>query len=236
MGKLATIISLVLLSKLAWAEDVYIAVASNFANAAKVLTAEFARTSPNNQIILVFGSTGKLYAQIRNGAPYSAFLSADENRPKLLAQTDKQPFTYAVGRLALWSPKPNLDVENILNNQDIKFIAIANQKLAPYGRAAQEVLSNLGMWDTLHPKLVFGENIIHAWQFAKSGNAELGFVAFSQVKNTKGSYWLPDGYRPIYQDAILLNNQPVAIKFLEFLKSPQAKDIIKGLGYDLPPP
>ena len=195
-----------------------------------------------------FGSTGKLYTQIRNGAPFDVLLAADDETPaKLVKEGLAVPasrFTYAIGALVLWSAKPGF-VDNegaVLKKGAFAHLALAAPKLAPYGAAAIETLSKIGLMSTLSPKFVQGENIAQAYQFVSTGNAELGFVALSQVyangKLTSGSVWVvpTDLYQPIRQDAVILTKgkiNPAARDLVKFLKSKQAQDVIRSYGYTL---
>jgi molybdate transport system substrate-binding protein len=228
------------------ADDVRVAVATNFAAPVQAIVARFAE-STGDQIVPVFGSTGKHYAQIKNGAPFAAFLAADAERPALLEKQGVavagSRFTYAVGRLVLWSPRAGyVDCNGaVLADGDYRHLAIANPALAPYGRAAQEVLQARGAWRTLQRgRLVRGEDIGQAFHFIESGNAELGFVAYSQVKRPGhlpvGSWWeVPQAlYRPIEQQAVLLHENPTARAFLAFLRGQAARAIITDYGYGLP--
>jgi molybdate transport system substrate-binding protein len=232
--------------ELAVADEIRVAVASNFANAAGALAHRFEATS-EHEITLVFGSTGKHYAQIRNGAPFEAFFSADDRHPEMLESDglaiQGSRFTYARGRLVLWSPKDGY-VDNrgqVPELGDFRHLAIANPRLAPYGLAAQEVLESRGLWEELQQNLVRGENIGQAFQFVKSGNAELGFVALSQVMSPAsqpetGSRWLvPEGlHTPIRQQAVLLEDSAAARAFGEFIRSEEARSIIRIFGYQTP--
>lgn len=219
--------------------------ASNFATAMKALTVEFEKTTAHH-VVLSFGSTGKHYAQIKNGAPFDVFLAADAARPALLEKLGialiGSRTTYARGKLVLWTSKPDINdiKETLLNSQDIRHLALANPKLSPYGMAAQQVMVKLDIWPKLQTKLVRGENIAQTFQFVHSGNAELGFVAYSQVVNPKrsvqGSFWmLPQSlYSPIDQQAVLLNDKQASKDFLGFLKGSSARQIIENYGYDIP--
>ncbi|MFQ3227719.1 MAG: molybdate transport system substrate-binding protein [Porticoccaceae bacterium] len=221
------------------------AVASNFATAMKALTVEFEKTTAHHAV-LSFGSTGKHYAQIKNGAPFDVFLAADAARPALLEEQGialiGSRITYAKGKLVLWTSKPDVNdlKETLLNSQDIRHLALANPKLSPYGLGAQQVMVELDIWPKLQTKLVRGENIAQTFQFVHSGNAELGFVAYSQAVNPKrsvqGSFWMPHQslYSPIDQQAVLLNDKQASKDFLKFLKGPLARQIIQNYGYDLP--
>jgi molybdate transport system substrate-binding protein len=242
-----------LMMVLAWAAgavadepgETTVAVAANFIGPAEELAAEFGRRT-GHRVILSSGSTGKHFAQITHGAPFTAFLAADEARPLRLEQEGRavagSRFTYAVGRVVLWSADPALvdTLGAVLNRGDFQHLALANEKLAPYGEAAVQIMRALGQWERLQPRLVRGETISQAFQFVQSGNARLGFVALSQVRalpaDRPGSAWMVPArlHRPIRQQAVLLTDDPVARAFLEFLKSPAARDIITAYGYDLP--
>jgi molybdate transport system substrate-binding protein len=229
------------------AGEIHVAVAANFAVPAKNLAPLFEQRG--HRVILSTGSTGKFYAQIRNGAPFDILLSADAETPARLEKeglaVTGQGFTYALGKLVLWSPRADFvdDKGDVLRGKSFQRLAIASPRLAPYGAAAQETMEKLGVWAALQERLVQGENIAQAYQFVFSGNVELGFVAFSQIrepgKATTGSFWLvPQAlYAPIRQDAALLaraaSNQ-AARQFLEFLRSAPARDLIRAYGYDLP--
>ncbi len=239
------LLSIVVNSPSVVAGEARIAVASNFTNAIEVVAKRF-EEQRGDKIVLIFGGTGKFYAQIINGAPFDAFFAADIRRPALLEQQGvalpSSRFTYAVGQIVLFSPKPDYVDANgaVLKKRAYRYLAIANPKLAPYGEAAKQVLEKLGLWDTLRFKMVRGENIGQAYQFVKSGNAELGFVALSQIKQPNqpisGSYWeVPaDLYQPIKQQAVLLSDNRVAKAFMEFVQSDEAKAIIQGFGYQVP--
>jgi molybdate transport system substrate-binding protein len=212
------------------------------------IAAEFAKTT-GHSAKLSFGSSGKFVSQIENGAPFEIFLSADESGPEKLEQSGLAVagtrFNYALGKLVLWSASDNyVDGQGkVLSNGSFKHIAIADPKLAPYGAAAVEVIKNLKLSDKLKPLLVQGENIAQTQQFISTGNAELGFIALSQVyengKISNGSGWIvPDQlHAPIRQSAVLLNlgaENPAAQALLSFLNSTTAKAIISRYGYDLP--
>jgi molybdate transport system substrate-binding protein len=229
------------------AGEARIAVASNFTNAIEAIAKRFEQQR-GDKLIFIFGGTGKIYAQIINGAPFDAFFAADIRRPALLEQQrialPGSRFTYAEGQLVLFSPKPNYVDANgaVLKKRAYRYLAIANPKLAPYGEAAQQVLQKLGLWNSLRFQLVRGENIGQAYQFVKSGNAELGFVAWSQIKwpnqPISGSYWKVPAplYQPIKQQAVLLSNNSVAKAFLEFVQTDEAMAILQGFGYRIPKP
>lgn len=232
------------------ADEIKIAVASNFYPTMKELVTHFESITPNsdttNNIVLISGSSGKHYAQILNGAPFDLFFSADKLRPNMLEKEDvfnnQSRFTYALGKLALWSPfNEYVDSDGqVLYTDDFRFLAIANPKIAPYGVASKETLTSMNLWQDMEEKLVRGENIAQTFQFAKSGNAKLGFVSYSQIlslnSSSEGSYWLvPQSmYQPIEQQAILLKDSSLGKDFLSFIKSDEALDIIKRNGYDLP--
>ena len=227
------------------AGEIRIAVASNFGPAIEQLSNRFEQQT-GHQVKISLGSTGKHYAQIKNGAPFDAFFAADSLRPELLEQQaialPGSRFTYAQGKLVLWSPQQGL-VDNeglILRQGDFSFVALANPRLAPYGKAAQQVLMQRGLWDSLSKKMVRGENIGQAYQFVKTGNAQLGFVALSQIQTTDGrlpgSYWIvpQQYYSPIYQQAVLLRESALAREFLAFIKTPEMRILIQDLGYETP--
>jgi len=228
------------------AEEVQVAVASNFTAPMRVIAERFERDT-GHKALLAFGSTGKLYAQIRNGAPFSVLLAADEQVPARLEDEGVgvagSRFTYAIGTLVLWSAQQDLvdDQAAVLSDQAFRHLAIANPKTAPYGAAAVATLKRLGLSDSVRGKLVQGENIAQTHQFVASGNAELGFVALSQVVEDgvirQGSGWVvPATYHPpIRQDAILLNkgqDNPAARALLDYLQSAEAAEVIKAYGYD----
>jgi molybdate transport system substrate-binding protein len=226
-------------------QEIRVAVASNFTPTLNILADRFEQEQ-HIRVVIVSGSTGKLYAQIKNGAPFDVFLAADEDRPQALEQEGEiiagSRFTYAIGRLILWSPIKGYvqaDTEPLIP-RDCRHLAIANPKLAPYGRAAQEVLQARGMWESLSDRFVRGENVGQAFQFVDSQNAQAGFVAYSQVKRPGqeviGSYWLvpQELYAPIKQQAVLLKDDAAASSFLEFLRSESAAEILTGYGYEAP--
>jgi molybdate transport system substrate-binding protein len=227
------------------ADEIKVAVASNF-SAARVLAGGFEQAT-GHQVTLVFGSTGKHYTQILNGAPFDVFLAADALHPTRLENGGRgvagSRFTYAVGSLALWSLDEGLvDSEGrALLDGRFRHLAIAHPRLAPYGAAAREVLTAMGLWEPLGSRLVRGENVAQAFQFVASGNAELGFVALSQVERggraiVDGSFWkVPtELHQPIEQQALLLRNRDVARGFLRFLRSDEARAIIRQYGYTTP--
>ncbi|HUF05368.1 MAG TPA: molybdate ABC transporter substrate-binding protein [Aridibacter sp.] len=218
--------------------ELRIAVASNFKEPSTELVKQFQERSGRN-VTITLGSTGKLYAQIRNGAPFGVFLAADADRPKLLESeipaAAGSRFTYAVGKLVLWSPKERfVDPEGRVLEGDFGKLAIANPKLAPYGAAAEEALRKKGIWEKVESRLVRGENIGQTFQFVSTGNAELGFVALSQAKSRKGSFWeVPQAlYTPIEQQTVLLSSDEGAREFLDFLKTEEARKVIRNYGYE----
>lgn len=233
----------------AHAEEVSIAVAANFTAPAKLIAATFEKDT-GHKAMLAFGATGKFYAQIKNGAPFDVLLAADDETPSKLAQegaaAPASRFTYATGRLALWSAKAGYvdDKGEVLKKGEFRHIALANPKLAPYGVAAIETLSALKLLDAIQPKFVQGENIAQAYQFISTANAELGFIALSQImkggKIIEGSAWIVPAslHQPIRQDAIILNRgagKPAAEAWMQFLKSARAKAIIHSFGYETAP-
>ena len=238
------VICLLGVSASAWAEDVHVAVASNFLNPLREIVKRYEKDT-GNTLILISASTGKLYAQARHGAPFDILLAADAKRPALLEQEGigvmGTRFTYAIGALVLWSadPKKIQGVES-LKKMDKSKLAIANPKTAPYGRAAEQTLERLGLWKKLRPFLVQGENISQTLQFVATENAGLGFVAKSQVEDPrfrlKGSRWeVPASlHDPVSQQAILLKpglTKFAAKQFLAYLKSSAAKTIMQSYGY-----
>lgn len=227
------------------ADDIHVAVAANFAKPLEKLAADFEKATGNN-VLAAAGASGKLVEQMKNGAPFDVFLAADQTNPLKLEQekldVPGSRFTYAIGKLVLWSASPGVVDNNgvVLKTGAFQHLAIATPKTAPYGTAAQEVLEKLGLKDTLKAKIVQGDSITQTQQFVSSGNAELGFLALSQVvKDTSGSSWqVPqDLYTPLYQDAILLKtgeNNAAAKALLDYLKTDAALAVIKDYGYDLP--
>ncbi len=217
------------------------AVASNFIAAAQALAQRFEQQS-GDKVKLSFSSTGKHYAQIRHGAPFDLFMAADGLRPQRLEQEGRavpdSRFTYALGQLVLWSPQSALvDPQGVVLKQGtFRYLAIANPKLAPYGRAAKEVIDALGVEQLLMGRMVRGESVGQAFQFVKSGNAELGLVAHAQVQGGDGSLWHipPELYSPIEQQAVLLKQSPTAVAFVDYLRSEPALEIIRSYGYRTP--
>lgn len=228
------------------AEEAQVAVAANFTAPMKEIIAAFEQET-GHEIRASYGSTGKLFAQIQNGAPFQALLAADQKRPQLLedegAGIPGSRFTYAIGTLVLWSADPDF-VDNegeVLKTGDFEKLSIANPKLAPYGVASIETLEALGLKEAIEPKLVMGENIAQTYQFVDTENAKIGFVALSQVmvdgKIAKGSGWIvpSDLHAPIRQDAIILESgkDNAAINDLfAYLRSDKAHEIIHAFGYE----
>jgi molybdate transport system substrate-binding protein len=212
----------------------------------KLIAAEFEKES-GHKVVASFGATGKFYAQIKNGAPFEILLSADDETPTKLVKENAgvagSQFTYAIGKLVLWSAKPGLvdGAGAVLKKGDFAHLSVADPKLAPYGAAGVETMKALGVYESIQPKVVTAENITQAYQFISSGNAELGFVALSQVlKDGKieGSSWLVPAnlYSPIRQDAVVLDKgkgQPAVDALMKFLKGDKTKAIIKSFGYEL---
>jgi len=234
----------------AHAAEVLVAVAANFMQPMKQIAQAFAKDS-GHQAQLSFGASGQLMAQIQHGAPYQVLLSADAALPALLVQkglaVPNTSFTYAVGQLVLWSADPKrVDGQgDVLRKGSFQRIARANPKLAPYGAATVQVVERMGLAAALQNKWVQGENINQTHQFVASGNADLGFVALSQViapsSQPTGSMWLvPSAWHdPILQNAVLLSkgkDSPAAIALMAFLKTPAARDIIRQAGYRLESP
>jgi molybdate transport system substrate-binding protein len=227
------------------AKPVHVAVAANFSNSMKRLVTEFEKTS-DYQIAISFGSSGKFYAQIKQGAPYELFFSADQAKPDALQKDGlviaNSRFTYAIGRLAVWSARPDFanTIETKLKEGAFNKLALANPKLAPYGAATLEVLKYLSLLESTQSKWVRGENVAQTYQFVSSGNADLGFVALSQLLGTRkvkqGSYWLVPDYmhHAIKQDVVLLRSAEKsqgARAFLDFIHSNKAQKIIAEYGY-----
>ena len=249
MGLLAAIF----VAPAAGAAEVQVAVAANFAGPLQRIAAAFEKDT-GDHVQVTSGATGKLRAQIENGAPFEVLLAADDKAPadlegeKLAVPGTR--FTYALGKLVLWSTKPGfVDAAGaVLKQGHFDHLAVANPRLAPYGAAGMQVIAALGLSSALQPKIVQGESVAQAAQFVSSGSAELGFVALSQVaapdQPAVGSYWLVPAnlYAPIRQDAVLLQrgaSSRTARALLEYLKGPRAKEVIRAYGYALdeaPPP
>lgn len=239
------VVVLSLVSVQLMAADIRVAVASNFAGTMGVIASQFEAYS-GYKVVLIPGSTGKHYVHIINGAPFDAFFAADSRRPEQLEKDGVvlpgNRFVYAIGKLVLWSPEAD-DVDtagDVLQGGRFRFLAIANPKLAPYGKAAQEVLRARGLWQGFQRQLVRGENISQAFHFVRSGHADLGFVAYSQVKRLnqaiKGSYWMvPQAlYTRIEQQAIFLTANEASRAFRLFMQSDEILELIRSSGYDVP--
>ena len=240
-----------LLALMAWgtaqANEVQVAVAANFTAPMQRIAAEFEKDT-GHKAVLAFGATGKFYAQIVNGAPFEVLLAADDETPARLETEHRTVpgtrFTYATGKLALWSAKDGVvdSQGQVLKTGDYAHLAIANPKTAPYGAAAIETLTKLNLLDRVQGKLVQGENIAQAYQFVSTGNAPLGFVALAQVyrdgRFTSGSGWIVPAnlHAPIRQDAVILSKggaNPAAQALEGYLKSDKAREIIRSYGYAL---
>lgn len=233
---------LVLSANHADADEIRIAVATNFAATMSALIERFEELT-GHRVVASTASTGSHYAQIRNGAPFDAFFAADDERPRLLEEqglaVPGSRFLYAVGRLVLWSTRPGYvdDDGLVLDTGNFRFLAIAHPDIAPYGAAARDVLAARGLWESLQPRIVRGQDIGQAYQFVATGNAELGFVAWAQLarpeREVEGSYWLvPESlHEPIAQEAVLLRDVPAARAFIAFMQGPEARDIIRSYGY-----
>jgi molybdate transport system substrate-binding protein len=232
---------------MAHADEVRIAVAANFAAPAKLIAADFAQET-GHRAVLSIGATGKFHAQITNGAPFDVLLAADDESPARLDRDGRtvagSRFTYATGRLVLWSAKPGVvdGAGEVLKTGGFKHLALANPRVAPYGQAAIETLTALGLLDALRVNLVQAENIAQAHQFVSTGNAELGFVAVAQVvrqgRIVEGSGWIVPAalHAPIRQDAVLLEagcGKPAAEAWMRFLRSDKARAVIRSFGYEI---
>ncbi|MFV3380246.1 MULTISPECIES: molybdate ABC transporter substrate-binding protein [Pseudomonas] len=231
----------------AWADEVQVAVAANFTAPIQAIAQDFEKDT-GHTLVAAYGATGQFYAQIKNGAPFEVFLAADDSTPAKLEQEKAivpgSRFTYAIGTLALWSAKPGYvdDKGEILKQNTFQHLAIANPKTAPYGLAATQVLDKLKLTEATQAKWVEGQNITQAYQFVSTGNAELGFVALSQIykdgKVQSGSAWIVPAqlHEPIRQDAVILDkgkDNPAAKALVEYLKGPKAAAVIKSYGYEI---
>lgn len=229
------------------AGEVQVAVAANFTAPMQKIAADFERDT-GHKAVLVFGATGRFYAQIANGGPFEVLLAADDETPARLEKdmlaAPNTRYTYAVGKLVLWSAREGVvdDKGEILRKDTFKHIALANPKTAPYGAAAIEAMGKLGVLPALQPKFVQGENIAQTHQFVATGNAEVGFVALSQVykdgRLSGGSGWIVPSslHQPILQDAVILTkgmHNPVSRALLDYLKGSKAKNVIRSYGYEL---
>ena len=241
------IAALLIVTFSAKAEQVTVAVAANFSAPMQKIAQAFEQDT-GHKAVLAFGSTGNFYAQIRNGAPFQVFLSADDETPLRLEKEGLviagTRFSYAVGRVVLWSRQPGLvdDKGEVLRSGKFERIAITNPKLAPYGAAVIEALNKLGLLSEIQPKFVQGENLTQTYQFIATENAPLGFIALSQVfvdgKFTQGSAWVVPAslHTPIRQDAVLLSkggSSSAATALMAYLKTDKAKSIIRAYGYEL---
>lgn len=243
-----SILAILFFSSQTYADNLNVAVASNFSRTLQSLAKDF-ESKKNHRLLISSASTGKLYTQINHGAPFDIFLSADERRPNLLIEKGKAKVemsaVYAMGNLVLISHiNSETSCQNSLNSPALKRLAIANPKTAPYGLAAQQTLKKLKLWKSLKPKLVTGENIAQSLQFVSTGNANAGFVAKSMLlENTEIKFnckWnVPANmHEPIKQKMLVLKNslnKPAAKAFWEYMQSNDAKTIIKNSGYDIPP-
>lgn len=231
----------------AFADEVQVAVAANFTAPIQAIATDFEKDT-GHKLVASFGATGQFYTQIKNGAPFEVFLAADDTTPAKLESENEtvkgSRFTYAVGTLALWSAKEGYvdDKGQVLKDGKFQHLSIANPKAAPYGLAATQTLDKLGLTDSTKSKIVEGQSIAQAYQFVQTGNAELGFVALSQVfkdgKLTGGSAWIVPAnlHEPIKQDAVILNkgkDNAAAKALMDYLKGPKAAAIIKSYGYQL---
>ena len=243
--KLPALLLLWFASPLLHAGEVKIAVAANFLNTLHTLAPVFEQQS-GHRLRVSAGSTGKLYTQLHHGAPYDVFLAADDKHPALLEKEGLvmpgRRITYAVGRLVVWSGRsmPLQEGAQIFQRPDIRHIAIANPATAPYGRAAYQALNTMGLWHTLKPRIVQGDDVGQVFQFVASANAQLGFLALAQVFNPKNTfsrdYWqVPEElYDPIVQDMVLLKkaeNNSAAHAFVAFMQTAQARTLIQQAGY-----
>lgn len=229
------------------ADEVQVAVAANFTAPIQAIAADFEKDT-GHKLVAAYGATGQFYTQIKNGAPFEVFLSADDTTPEKLEKEGDtvkgSRFTYAIGTLALWSAKEGyVDAQGeVLKKNEYQHLSIANPKAAPYGLAATQVLEKLKLTDATRAKIVEGQNITQAYQFVSTGNAELGFVALSQIykegKVSSGSAWIVPAslHDPIKQDAVILNkgkDNAAAKALVEYLKGPKAAAVIKSYGYQL---
>jgi molybdate transport system substrate-binding protein len=234
-------------SGMALADEVQVAVAANFTAPIQAIAKDFEKDT-GHKLLAAFGATGQFYTQIKNGAPFEVFLSADDTTPAKLESENEtvkgSRFTYAVGTLALWSAKEGYvdDHGQVLKDGTFAHLSIANPKAAPYGLAATQTLDKLGLTGSTKARIVEGQSIAQAYQFVQTGNAELGFVALSQVfkdgKLTGGSAWIVPAnlHEPIKQDAVILSkgkDNPAAKALMDYLKGPKAAAIIKSYGYQL---
>jgi len=243
----ALLVSLLAVVAPAQANEVSVAVAANFTAPIQKIATEFEKDT-GHKLVTSFGSTGKFYAQIKGGAPFEVLLAADDETPTRLisekAAVAGSQFTYAIGKLVLWSSKPGVvdGKGEVLAKGSYEHISLTNPKLAPYGVAGIEVMKALGAYDSQQGKIVMAENITQAYQFVSTGNAQLGFMALSQLlKDGKieGSSWIVPAklYTPIRQNAVMLDkgrDKPAALAFIKYLKGDKSVAIIKSFGYELP--
>jgi molybdate transport system substrate-binding protein len=244
---LSTLLVACVMSSGCYAAEVLVAVAANFAAPMQKIAPLFEKDT-GHKAILSFGATGSFYAQIKYGGPFQILLSADDETPLKLEKEGfgqaGSRFTYATGKLVLWSKQTGMvdGAGQILKTGDFQRLAMANPKLAPYGKAAHETLAKLGLLQAVQPKIVQGDNIAQAYQFVFTENAQLGFVALSQVfaegKISQGSAWAVPSHlhSPLQQDALLLNpgkNNPAAEALMNYLNTDKAKNIIRAFGYEI---
>ncbi|MDO8845649.1 molybdate ABC transporter substrate-binding protein [Methylicorpusculum sp.] len=242
-----TLFVLFLISLSSHAGEVNVAVAANFNGPMQKIAQAF-ELATGHKTVIAYGTVGKFYAQIKNGAPFDLLISSDQDTPNRLEQDGlaiaEGRFTYAIGKLVLWSPRPGFvdDQGSVLEQEEFKHLAIANPKVAVYGESAIKVLDNLGLAERLQSRFVLGENITQTYQFVATGNAELGFIAWSQIYEEghaiPGSYWLvpQNQYPRLRQDAVLLTrgkDNAAAKDLLAFLGSETARQIIHSYGYEL---
>lgn len=241
LRSMAATAGLLLVFAEAQAAQTNVAVAANFTDAAREIAAVF-KQKTGHEAVLSFGASGQFYTQITQGAPFQVFLSADDARPKKLVEdglaVPDSRFTYAIGKLVLWSKSSGVVTgEETLKAASFAKLSICNPTAAPYGLAALETMKSLNLYETLKPKLVEGATITQAYQFVETGNAEVGFVALSQLMaNDAGSRWVVPQqlYNPIRQDAVLLKTgNEAASAFIAFLRGPEARAIIEKYGYVL---
>ena len=235
-------------SGISYAEKATVAVAANFTKTIEIVNQAFVKHYPEHDIKFSFGPTGKLFAQIANGAPFDAFFAADEKAAKRVVESEggvaDSYFVYAQGKIVLYSAKHPVKNEalDVLKGANFKYLAIANPKTAPYGARAEAYMQKIGVYDNIKSKIVNGESIAHAFQYVATGNAEIGFVALSQVVDPdspvyqKGEYWVvPQAdYEPINQGAVITKrgeNNAAIKEFMAFMKTPEAIEIIEGFGY-----
>lgn len=246
---LVLVTSLPMASSKAYADEVQVAVAANFTAPMQKIAAAFEQDT-GHKAVLSFGTVGKFYAQMKAGGPFEVLVSSDQETPDALVRDglaiNDVRFAYAVGKLVLWSAAPEVvdGKGEVLRSGAFQHLALANPRLAVYGAAGQAVMKKLGVWETIEPRIVTAENITQAYQFVATGNAELGFVAFSQIVGpdgqvAKGSAWMvpADLYPRLTQDVILLapgKANPAAKALVVYLQSEKARSVIVSYGYELP--